>query len=482
MSRLKFSSNLFLEVNELQRFYKFIENDGWKRAIKAIVKNFGIVENASNSYFKVTEKLGSNSVVIINSGLAFDSNLDAIVMEDNLELSIANTGQNRWIILSRGIKNTEKGTVNINSDGSLSGINTEFTKVLRGQPNFPVKIKFNSSKNIEEYEVVSVNSDNSALISGSLVNENGVEYSVIGTFTPGFQPSDENKMIYEYDSYTISIVDSSDKPSISTNEFILAMVSYNESGAMIISDERINYMFNNPYIQGNASSIGIDPLVSLLNVNVVGGINSEGSVSAEIELILEHGYSVKQYKLQTTSTSNTFIIVEGQCNFLSNGNIPDSMFKGWLLVNRANMKYVIIDDNTNKSLFISNFDSSILEGDTDDFIVIPNFLNIEYEIRVSGNVDLPSIPFYFKNSLFNLFTRSRIYAFFPGQNIENFSDEITIYIKYRLLDNSGKQYPFENLSIAQFDNINGQKETLAESSFTINLSEIKPQEKQRNYS
>lgn len=483
MSRLKFSSNLFLEVNELQRFNKFMEEDGWKRAMKAITKNFGIVENASNTYFKVTSKTGSNSVIVINAGLAFDSNMDAIVMEEDLELSVANTGQNRWVILSRGVTNQEKGTVNVNSDGSLSGIGTEFTKVLRGQPNFPVKVKLDSTQNTEEYEVVSVSSDTSALLSGSFVNENGMKYSVIGTFTPGFQPTDENKMIYEYDSYSISVVDSADRPTISSDEFILAMISFNESGAMSVSDERINHMFNNPYVQSSAESdTATDPLVSLLSTGIVGGIRSVGSVAAEIELIMEHGYTITRYELQTTSTSNTFVILNGQCNFLSTGNIPDSMFKGWLLVNRANMKYVVIDDNSNKSLFISNFDSSIIQENNNDFIVVPNFLEIEYEVKVSGNIDRPAIPFYFRSSIWNLYTRAKVYAYFQSEDVENFSDEVTISVKYRLMDNSGKQQPFGNLAVAQFENVNGQSETLAESSFTVNLATIEPQAKQRNYS
>lgn len=483
MSRLKFSSNLFLEVNELQRFNKFMEEDGWKRAMRAITKNFGIVENASNTYFKVTSKAGSNSVIVINAGLAFDSNMDAIVMEEDLELSVANTGQNRWVILSRGVTNQEKGTVNINSDGSLSGIGTEFTKVLRGQPNFPVKVKLDSTQNTEEYEVVSVSSDTSALLSGSFVNENGMKYSVIGTFTPGFQPTDENKMIYEYDSYSISVVDSADRPTISSDEFILAMISFNESGAMSVSDERINHMFNNPYVQSSVESdTATDPLVSLLSTGIVGGIRSVGSVAAEIELIMEHGYTITRYELQTTSTSNTFVILNGQCNFLSTGNILDSMFKGWLLVNRANMKYAVIDDNSNKSLFISNFDSSIIQENNNDFIVVPNFLEIEYEVKVSGNIDRPAIPFYFRSFIWNLYTRAKVYAYFPSEDVENFSDEVTISVKYRLIDNSGKQQPFGNLAVAQFENVNGQSETLAESSFTVNLATIEPQAKQRNYS
>lgn len=481
MSRLKFSSNIFLEVNELQRFNKFLEEDGWKRAMKAITKNFGIVENASNSYFKVTARSGRNSVIVINSGIAFDSNMDAIIMSDDLELSVGNTGSKRWVILSRAVSNEEQGTVSINSDGSLSGIGTEFTKVLRGQPNFPVKVKFNSNSNNGEYEVVSVTSDTSALLSGSFVNQSNMKYSVIGTFTPGFQPIENNKMIYEYDSYNIEIIDSEDRPNVSEDEFILAMISFDASGSMSVSDERIRHMFNNPYTQSDDTYNSIDPLVSLLSTGVIGGINSVGSVSAEFELIMEHGYTVTKHELLSTSTSNTFNIVSGQSNFLGTGNIPDSMFKGWLLVNRANMKYAVIDDNSNKSLYISNLDTSIILDSGNDFIIVPNCNEIEYEITVSNNVDRPSIPFYFRSSIWNLYTRAKLYAYYPSSDVD-FDNQITITVKYRLIDNSGKQQPFSNLAIAQFENVNGQTETLSESSFSVDLNTIEPKAKQRNYS
>lgn len=482
MSRLKFSPNLFLEVNELQRFNKFLEEDGWKRAMKAISKNFGIVENASNSYFKVTARSGSNSVIVINAGIAFDSNMDAIVMTDDLELSVGNTGSNRWVILSRAVTNEEQGTVSINSDGSLSGIGTEFTKVLRGQPNFPVKVKFNSTRNNGEYEVVSVTSDTSALLSGSFVNQSNIKYSVVGTFTPGFQPTEDNKMIYEYDSYNIEVVDSEDRPAVSGDEFILAMISFDASGSMNVSDERIRYMFNNPYTQSDESDNSTDPLVSLLSTGVVGGIHAVGSAAAEFELIMEHGYTVTRHEFLTTSTSNTFNIISGQSNFLGTGNIPDGMFRGWLLVNRANMKYALIDDNSNKSLYISNLDTSIILDSGNDFIIVPNCNEIEYEVTVSNNVDRPNIPFYFRSSIWNLYTRAKVHAFYPNNDVENFDNQVTITIKYRLMDNSGNQQPFSNLAIAQFENVNGQTETLSESSFVVDLTTIEPEAKQRNYS
>ena len=196
MSRLKLSENLFLEVKELNRLVKFLTDDGYKRLLQSIIKSNGIVKNTSNNNFKTTAKVGTSNVITINSGLAFDSNLDAIVMDNNLEMTIENTGVKRWLILSRDVNNYEEGTVSINTDGSLTGIGTEFSKILRGQPNFPVKIKLESTVNTSEYEVVTVLSDNSAILSGDFTAEASLKYSVIGTFTPGFQTLSENKQIY----------------------------------------------------------------------------------------------------------------------------------------------------------------------------------------------------------------------------------------------------------------------------------------------
>lgn len=483
MSKLKFSENLFLEVNELQRMVKFLSDDGYKLAIKSLTKSFGIVENEENSFFKVMPKSGSNDTVIINSGIAFTSDIDAIMMENPLNMTVTNTGENRWLVLSRGVKNSESGTVSVNVDGSLSGIGTKFTEVLRGQPNFPTKIKFlDSNLNHNEYEVVSVISDTSAVLSGSFANESGLKYSVIGTFTPGFQPLSENKEIYEYDSYNIRIIDSTAKPSVSSNEFIIAKISFDPVGGMIVSDERIYSMFNNPYInQGGGSSTSYkNTLVSLLSTSVVGGVNTPNSISADLELIFEHGYTINGYELSKTSSSNTFNITSGNSNFLGNGDIPNSIFKDWVLVNRSNMKFAKIKDNVNKSLQIPIFDSELFLNSGNDFIVVPDFSQIEYEIKVSSNLNFPSKPFYFKNSAWNLFTRARIYLLFPSVS-ESFEDEVTISVKYRMLGNNGKQFPFSNLAISQFYNIEGNIETLSESSFVINLAEIEPKE-QRNYS
>lgn len=477
MSRLKISENLFLEVAELNRLIKFLSDDGYKRILKSIVKKYGIVRNSRNTYFKLSQK--SSGVVTVNAGVAFDSNLDAIVMDSDTVLNVADTGTRRWIILSRATNSWESGSVSITVDGTLTGVGTKFTEVLRGQPNFPTKIKFNSSVNTSEYEVVSVASDTSAILSGSFTAESSKQFSVVGTFTPGFVPNDDNKEIYEFDSHSLRIEDSNSTPSISDDEFILGYVYYSD-GVMYIVDERANCMFNEAENNETTQSTGISPLTSLLQASVVSGVNSYKAKACDIELILEHGYKVNSFQINATATQNVFQITSGTCNFLgSNSTLPDNIFNGWLLLNRLNMKSVLVDSSVGNNLYISDFDSEIAVGTDDDFVVVPNFREIEYEVKLNGAVVQPSVPFYFRESIVNTKSRVRVYAIFPSSGG---ADEVKIKIRYRLIGSSGNQYAFNSLAIAPFVNTNGEQETLSNSEFTVDLAAIEPEAEQRNYS
>lgn len=475
MSKLKISENLFLDVAELNRMIKFLSDDGYKLALKSIIKKFGIVPNEDNTYFKVTKVSGNT--IQINSGLAYDSDFEAIQLSDNIQLNVTNTGSKRWIILSRSVTNNEVGTVTVSVDGTMSGVGTKFTDVLRGQPNFPTKVKFESSFNNGEYEVVSVKSDTEAILSGAFVNESNLKYSVIGTFTPGYQVTSENKMIYEYDSYSIETIDSNEAPIVDSDHFILASIEFDSLGVMSVNDERAPYMFNQEYSE-TGDNTGENKLVSLLAATLVGGVDSVRAKAADIELILEHGYSVNSYEWNITADYNIFKVTSGTCNFIGSNPIPDGMFNHWILLNRTNMKYVEVERNVGNQLYISTMNSEIA-GDSNDFVVVPKFSEVEYEVSLSGNVAIPNVPFYFKNSIANVFTRARFYSVFPSFGG---SDSVTVKIRYRFIDETGNKYPFYELSVAPFTNINGETETLAESDFVINMSAIEPEADKRNYS
>lgn len=454
MGRVKFSSNLFLEVNELKKMVKFIDEDGYRKLLRSIINNFGIVINEDNSCFIVSNK--KENELTINPGLAYNSKLEAIELIEPVTIIIDNTNSKRWIVISRSVSNVETGIVSINIDGTLSGVGTKFTEVLRGQPNFPTKVKFKSEFNTGEYEVVNVISDTQAVLSGSFLVEDNIKYQVIGTFTPGFQVSEENKFIYEYDSCQIRIIDSENIPTIASDEYIIASVEFDEFGGIILTDERMLNYFN---VDADILDIQDNPLCSLLSANIV----NRGTDSIVIELVLENGYEVSSFV--SASTENNYVI-EGKCNFLGEGNIPNGMFKGWILLNRSNMKYVVIDDNRNKNLLITKYDSIIMENSNNNLVIIPNFSEIEYKVNVSNNIENSDVNFTF---IKNIEEKQRI-CFHIGYKSE---ENVRVEISYRMLNNN-KKYPFNKLSIAQYKNINGISETLADSSFNVNVQALNP--------
>lgn len=452
MSKLKISPNLFLEVAELNRLVKFLKDDGYEQIFKSMLKSYGIVNDENNSFFKVSLKDSNSNVITINPGIAFDSKLRAIRLNETLELSVENTESVRWIVLQYDYTNYEEGTINITSDGTIQGIGTSFLEVLRGQPNFPTKVKFNSLLNKEEYEVVSVSNDTSAIISGSLVPENNVKYSVIGAFTPGFDASDYNKTIYEIDSYKISLIDSPDVPELTEDQYILASLEFSDNG-IIITDRRAGYMFNNSnYSKGFLPES--NEIVSLLSVKKV--------QDNLIELKIEHGYSVSDFEVVNIQNSNVFKIKSGKCNFLGDGNIPNGLFKNWVLINKNTMKKVTVIDNVNKDLYIT-LDEDILSGDTSDFMIVPPYPFLEYEISVLNS------PIY--NVVTQGSRTNRVLIPVPY-------GVVIIDFRYRMFDEE-KSTPWQKFSIAEYTNESGEKIMIGDSKITVVNTTIV---KQRNYS
>lgn len=481
MAKVKLSENLFLEVAELERFRSFIVDDGWKRFAKSIVKSYGIVEDSNNTYYKPIKPTGYNDRVNVNPGLAFDSNLNAIVSDATDTITIPNDGNTYWLVLSRGTHNTEEGTVNITAGGQLTGNGTKFTEVLRGQPNFPTKVRLSSnvSQNQLDFEVVQVNSDTSAILSGSFYAENNLKYSVVGTFTPGYSPLEANKLIYEFDDHVITLVASGTKPTVTDDQFILGKAVYDAYGILSVTDERISYMFNSEYAVNTQMTSGSDPIVSLLQTSVVSGINSANTISCDLEMILEHGYTISNATLTVTDSANILNIVSGSCNFLGTANPTTDMFKGWLVVNRTNMTSAVVTSNSGTAIYLDYVpDGLVLESDN-DLIVVPNFRGIEFQVSVNSNVIQPAKPFFFTNNISNPFTRARMYLKFPSAGG---ASSVTVNIRYRMIDNNGSFYPFNKLAIASFINTSGSTETLSDSSFVVPVGSIEPVVATRNYS
>lgn len=481
---IKFSENLFLEVKELNRFKKSIVDNGYKRILKGIIKNFGIVENSGNTYFKVSRKTGDANKIIVNSGIAFDSDLNAIILNKDKEIDVTSLSTKSWVVISHKNNHDEEGTVSVSEVGVLSGNNTKFTEVLRSG-HFPIRVSFTSSKNIYDYEVQKVTSDTSAVLSGSFVPENNLKYQVVGTFTPGYQPYEENKHIYTYDDCNIEIIQSDSQPSLDSNHFILCSIERNSvNNSIDVIDWRYNNMLNN-----NATSNVINKDNFDSNISDITNLLSTAAVSIDntsiaLELILEHGYKIDEYEFSTTSSSNIINITSGTSNYISSiKDIPDGIFSNWIVVNRSNMKKARILNNVEGQLFLSDFDSKLLDANNVDLVVIPNYREIEYEVSVNGDVKMPTIPFTFRHFLTNYRTRNIFNIFHSIKDSgEYYNQNPEVKIRYRYIDNNGKTTLFKNLNTCGYFSLLDGYQTLASSSFNIELERIRPQEKKRNYS
>lgn len=506
MSKLNISQNLFLEVNELRKLVQFLTDDGYKPFLKHLTKSFGIAQNKNNTYFKVSRKNESQNIVIVNAGIAFDHNLNRIYLENDKELSIPDTGVNQWIVISYASTNNEEGTVNVSAQGALNGVGTKFTSVLRGQPNFPTKIRFNSNVNTGEYEVVDITSDTMATIVGSFIAEQNLKYQVIGTFTPGFQPNDKDKTIYEYDSCNINIVESEYRPVLEEGKYVIAKISY-VNGAISVSDERIRNLFNYEFDIDddiNTNTLQSNPLVALRQTTIRG--------ERMLDIQFEWGYTVNKFELVTSANTNTFNIITGNSKYISSNKIPDNIFKGWLLLNRKNMVSVVIDDNKNNAIYINKLNPLMITGEGDDeFVIVPNVKDIEVEVTVSGikndefisqenllkldlssnlllgTLDVNSMSDDELNSLLDISDYGETKYFFKF-SIENVASRFSfpieygqtlIQLRYRIVS-LVKTTKFQNFANSQFKNINDETETLGKSSFIIIVN--KPEEVKRNYS
>lgn len=249
----KINEELFLEKAELLRIIKGLEEKGFLFDKQTDTNTWGIIRNRKLdslfNYFKIIST-GTPDKFKIKNGFAYDK--DRLVIDykyQDEDIQIPTIGQDYWVKISHKYESREVGTASIGgvNMGTLTGVGTKFTEVLRGQPNFPAKIKFlNSANYTMEYEVLEVISDTNAIIQGVFdLPESDLQYAVVGTFTFGYQPPTQHKEIFQYDSCQVDlIINVGPVPTlIDGKEFIIGKVSYTGAG-LVIEDYRWDYIFN----------------------------------------------------------------------------------------------------------------------------------------------------------------------------------------------------------------------------------------------
>ena len=362
----------------------------------------------------------------------------------------------------------------------MTGRGTDFTSVLRGQPDFPTKVRLSSNINTGDYEVVRVSGATSALLVGTFTAESDLKYSVVGTFTPGFIPSREDACIYEYDSCELRVVSSEDVPNITKGkEFIIACVDYLNT-TMRLTDYRLYYMLNNPYVQttDEKREYAENKLVSLVKASVV-SINSKG---LEIELHVQHGFRVTSFEVTALANGYAVDIVNGSSNIIDASRaIPNSIFRGWYLLNKSNMEYSVITDSSDKRLFISKMNpNSTVDGS--DIVLVPPFNEIEFQVTVENNTPSPSVPYIFKRAVENIDSKLNLNILWPSVQ-DGFVSEVPIKLKYRMVGTTTDKYPLYNFVTANYVGIDGSRVQLVSgSSVTVSIGSLEPVETVRNYS
>ena len=390
MANLKISEDLFLEKQELNRLKRFLEFDGFKQEFLLGSSSFGLVAGYNQitgvntppkDCFHITNLGSSTNTVNVNPGRAVDKFANIITSDAGFTLSVPNTGLWYWAKIKYKTVNYEKGTVNIDVNGNLTGFGTSFTEVLRGQPNFPTKVKFvDALNNVKEYQVVDVISDSSAILSGDFLSETGLKYAVMGTFTPGFSPANSNKLIYEYDDVEITLVaetTSGIPPSKAIGEeFWLARLR--TTGLNIeIQDKRTEFWQTRAEYEIHLISRFANPIIGVECVKW--DIDTQPRDKNEVNIAW--GYRTSNWSIDTTQ--NTITINSGLGGILKENDLTEfsnGYFDGWRIYTNSGTYFRIVSSTktgTQLNLKLDFLDYSEFSNGKFELHIVPDVEEIE---------------------------------------------------------------------------------------------------------
>jgi len=245
MGKFKISKDVFVGSIELKRLRRFVTDDGFIALMQGNTEKYGVaVLDRGNLYDALRVIQGSTAAKItIKAGTLIDKNLDISLESADLvdKLNITTDSTDYFIKVSYDPnQNLEVGTVDISATGLLTGTGTLFTEVLRAQPDFPSRIEFVKTGlvNIGEFDITTVTNDTTAQLTGSFTAELGVQYKVIGTFTPDIVIPAASKNIFHYNGLTF-VAEATASVTAGT-QFLLAKVN-TDGVTMTITDMRTEF-------------------------------------------------------------------------------------------------------------------------------------------------------------------------------------------------------------------------------------------------
>jgi len=418
MSKLNINRNIFLEREELLRWQKFMLESPVNKTFLSNTLNWGIIDTSGGGTvldFKVeagtnpgTVKIANLSRALISSGLIIEQS--AI---DNI--AIPNDGNYYWLKIGHQYSNLEEGVCSITSDGQVTGVNTIFTDVLRGQSlETPVKIKFsNSTNNIGIYEVVDVVNDTNLILSGnSFTAESGLKYFVIGCTPIGETITSEQQLgLYFYDSCNLiqvleTTLNTAPAGKVQDSEFWIARV-INNGGVVTIEDKRTEYW--EYYIKGVSDKLTKTNNLSDLTDVVQARTNLDVYSTEEVDNLLNvdsvpwvdlkrgSGANTSNFALKASRIGRTITITG---SFRSVGNAdPDDVIGNISLLTIANGLSLTtkvygfatqisggVQDNRGISFYVDTFGGSVTTMDLKvNFESNDNDSNMVYYISITFN-------------------------------------------------------------------------------------------------
>ena len=273
MSQVNFTRKVFLEQEELNRFQEFLQDDIAQNTIISNTTQFGIIQSDfvdPDTNFLVSQGTGSGTIQFAkdqSQALDADGDLIRLLAIDNID--VTDDSNWYWVRISHVFRRHEVGTVSVNTNGQMTGVNTSFGEVLRGQvTDVPVRIKFqqidgSAAVNNGNYEVVSIIDNTNAVLTSTVgfQAESNLQYVVIGSVPIGEVVSPTQLGgIYFYDSCSVELVEETtletapDLPANGEGRYFYVARVMNTSGTVTVQDKRdiddTYWKFSVPGIQG----------------------------------------------------------------------------------------------------------------------------------------------------------------------------------------------------------------------------------------
>ena len=408
MNDVKISENQFIGAAEYDRLKKMFVEDGYKRLSSIFAGNYGIVRshNSQDNSFQVTAGTAAGYLKLA-SGFAIDSANNFLNQEydkDNIIL-VPNDGVKYYVLMKYLATPKEKGKINILANGTVAGFDTEFTKVLRGFPNAPSKIKLYGTSNTGIHLVESLTSDTALTLDGSLVAEDDVEYSVYGTFPAHYTPSSGSTEVFEYDGVEL-ILESSAGVSIETAvannggdgiAFPIAVVTRNDNSLVINRYTRDKDVFKDRIEaerDGSVHGVLSNPLMGL----VAERWTMVEDMSKGWDIKLAWGVAVNTGNWSFNPTTKVMTITSGTYTsgvdtttlpvYGALTDIIDNVLAGWYVVmDGVQWKLKVLSNSSPASDLLLTIEGEYNEDDfptTGELFVVPPYDMITIEAVVDG--------------------------------------------------------------------------------------------------